>query len=256
MESVDPVTGDVPEDPYAGFLPPNNSTHRGEGYVSFTIKPKAGLANGTVITNTSTIVFDMNAPIATNSVTNTIDSVRPTSRVNFIPSNTVTDSFTVPWGGSENTGSGIAYYDVHVSTDGGPSAVWLPGTSLTSALFSGLAGHEYSFYTMAVDNAGNYQAAPAMSQVVITGNLPLVQVDGGVTSYRSILSAFGDSGNNSVIKARNVGFGEDLLFNSLNSVTLSGGYGGAFTTVVGYTCVQGTLTVKSGVLKIANIVIQ
>ncbi|NVN93429.1 MAG: hypothetical protein HXX11_22925, partial [Desulfuromonadales bacterium] len=256
MESVDPVTGGVPEDPYAGFLPPNNSTHRGEGFVSFTINPKAGLANGTVITNASTIVFDLNAPITTNTVTNTIDSVRPTSRVNFIPSNTVTDSFTVPWGGSENSGSGIAYYDVYVSTDGGQAAVWLPGSSLTSALFSGLAGHEYSFYTLAVDNAGNYQTAPATSQVVITGSLPLVQVDGGATPYRSILSAIGGTGNNSVIKARNAGFSENLLFNSPNSVTLSGGYGGNFSTVVGYTSVQGTLTVKSGVLKIGNIVIQ
>ncbi len=72
LQSVDPVTGDWPEDPLAGFLPPNDATHRGEGYVMFAIRPKAGLAYGSVITNQARIVFDVNEPIDTNVVINTI----------------------------------------------------------------------------------------------------------------------------------------------------------------------------------------
>jgi hypothetical protein len=72
MRSIDPDTGHLPEDPFAGFLPPNDDEHRGEGYVNFTVRPSAGLADGTVITNQATIVFDVNEPIVTNVASNTI----------------------------------------------------------------------------------------------------------------------------------------------------------------------------------------
>ena len=73
MRSADPETDQFPSDPLAGFLPVNDATHNGEGYVSFRARPKPGLANNTSVTNTASIVFDTNAPIATNTVTNTIE---------------------------------------------------------------------------------------------------------------------------------------------------------------------------------------
>ncbi|MBM3301771.1 MAG: IPT/TIG domain-containing protein, partial [Deltaproteobacteria bacterium] len=79
MESVDPVTRGLPEDPIAGFLPPNKEDcgHCGEGYVVFSVMPKKGLSPGTVITNQARIIFDVNPPIDTNTVTNTILLVEP-----------------------------------------------------------------------------------------------------------------------------------------------------------------------------------
>ena len=72
LRLVDSGTGDFPMDPLAGFLPPEDGTGRGQGYVSFTIHPKVGTAEGTVIENQAAIVFDTNDPIATNNVMNTI----------------------------------------------------------------------------------------------------------------------------------------------------------------------------------------
>ena len=72
FQTLEPSTNNLPSDVLAGFLPPNDGTGRGEGHVSFTITPKAGLAPGTVITNEATIVFDVEASIDTNRVTNTI----------------------------------------------------------------------------------------------------------------------------------------------------------------------------------------
>jgi hypothetical protein len=73
LRSVDPATQNSwPADPYAGLLPPNDATHRGEGHLVFTIRAKANLATGSRITNTSSIVFDTNAVIDTNEVFNTI----------------------------------------------------------------------------------------------------------------------------------------------------------------------------------------
>ncbi len=72
LTTLDPLTNDLPADPLAGFLPPNDASGRGEGHVSFSVRPKAGVAWGTVITNQAAIVFDTEAVINTNVVTNTI----------------------------------------------------------------------------------------------------------------------------------------------------------------------------------------
>ncbi len=71
FRTLDSETGQLPDDPLAGFLPPNDTTGRGEGHVSFAIRPKADTPAGTVLTNSAEIVFDTNPPIETNQVWNT-----------------------------------------------------------------------------------------------------------------------------------------------------------------------------------------
>ena len=70
--TLDPDTGELPLDVYAGFLPPNDTTGRGEGHVSFTIDPAPDVSKGATITNQASIVFDTNDPIVTNVYTNVI----------------------------------------------------------------------------------------------------------------------------------------------------------------------------------------
>ena len=75
LKSFDPNTGWEPEDAYAGFLPPddpNDETHRGEGYVSFAIRPKVNSPAGTLITNSAKIFFDQNPRIETPSTSNIV----------------------------------------------------------------------------------------------------------------------------------------------------------------------------------------
>src|ERR1019366_6782152 len=99
----------------------------------FTVQPKAGLTNGTAVINQGSIVFDVNAPILTNTVTNTIDSSTVTSAVGSLPATFSGTALPVSWSGSDSNGSGIASYNIYVSTDNGPYSVWLSGTSLTTA---------------------------------------------------------------------------------------------------------------------------
>jgi hypothetical protein len=80
--SLDPATGEPPNGIFDGFLPPDDSTHVGEGFVEYTVKPKAGLSTGTAINQQASIVFDTNAALATNIASNTMDAVAPTSSVN------------------------------------------------------------------------------------------------------------------------------------------------------------------------------
>lgn len=55
-----------PQDIYAGFLPPNDNTGRGEGYVTFRIKVRDDIEPYTRISVAASIVFDYNDPIETD----------------------------------------------------------------------------------------------------------------------------------------------------------------------------------------------
>jgi hypothetical protein len=84
LRMLDPETGQLPEDPLAGFLPPEDGTGRGQGYIVFSALAKKDVETGTVVKNQATIQFDTNDPILTNEVFNTvlnlhIDKVRPRS---------------------------------------------------------------------------------------------------------------------------------------------------------------------------------
>ena len=177
--SIDPNT-ELPPDVSSGFLPPEDGTGRGEGYVSYTIQPKAGLATGTAITNVALVTFDQNIAIATDQANDedpsqgvspakqalvTIDAGAPTSSIGALPPVESTASFTVTWSGQDDPGgSGVATYDVYVSDNGGPYVSFLTGTAATSATFTGQPDHTYGFYSVATDNVGNVQATPTHAQ--------------------------------------------------------------------------------------------
>jgi hypothetical protein len=159
LDSIDPATLDLPISPFVGFLPPNQTAPEGQGFVSYSVRPKANSPSGTRIDAQARIVFDANAPIDTNIWINTLDLVPPTSSVNPLPE-TNSPSFPVSWSGGDGTGSGIATYDVFVSDNGRPYVLWQDNVSVTSETFTGQRGHSYSFYSVATDNVGHVEAAP------------------------------------------------------------------------------------------------
>jgi hypothetical protein len=77
LQTIDPSTGEPPHDPTAGFLPPNDANHRGEGSVSFAVRPREDLGDGTVLENAATIQFDENPPLYTNLWVNRISFSLP-----------------------------------------------------------------------------------------------------------------------------------------------------------------------------------
>jgi len=81
FRGLDPVTGDLPLDALAGFLPPENGTGRGQGFLSYVVRPREGLANDTRFDARASIVFDFNEAILTPAVHNTLDTARPTATV-------------------------------------------------------------------------------------------------------------------------------------------------------------------------------
>lgn len=158
--SIDPGTGQLTEDPDAGFLPPDVTPPEGDGSVAFTVQAKDGLASGTQICNQASIVFDTNHPILTPNWCNTVDKTPPVSAVQSLSATQPSPNFTVQWMGSD-TGSGIGDYTVFVSENGGPFSPFVSDTTETSAMFTGQTGKTYAFYSVARDLVGNVEAPPS-----------------------------------------------------------------------------------------------
>ncbi len=183
FNTVDPATGQAPADPTKGFLPVNDTNHVGDGYVSYTVQPKAGTATGTVIGAQASIVFDNEAPVSTPTITNTLVMDAPTSTVQALPTQTDSTTFQVSWSGQDvANGPGVASYTILVSQDGGPATPWLTGTTLTNALFSGQSGHTYAFSSVATDNVGITEARHDVADTtVLIGTAPPKLATGQLT---------------------------------------------------------------------------
>lgn len=109
LRTLDLETGELPQDAYAGFLPPNDDTGRGEGYVTFRIRTRSDLSPGTVIPNAASIVFDTEAPIPTNEVFNTIGTPLPEPPSDPNISDGALDVSTLSWAVSDYADSYSLY---------------------------------------------------------------------------------------------------------------------------------------------------
>jgi hypothetical protein len=206
LACVDTNTGTFPADPYAGFLPPNRpetfyyptngaaccggvvDTNQliqpGQGYLTYTVRPKTNLATGTVITNAARIVFDWNDPIDTPTVFNTIDAGAPASAVAALPPE-VGRTFLVRWSGQDDPGgSGLSSYDVYLSTDGTNYTRWLENTTATAAYLQGDLGQRYFFKVHARDLVGNEETmhVVADAQTTVSSNSPVLGAGMSVTA--------------------------------------------------------------------------
>ncbi len=188
--SLDPATNDVPLDPFTGFLPPDDATGRGDGFLTYNVQPKAALANGTAFTGIASIVFDTEDAIATPTVTNTLDSVAPTATVGALPASTNRSTFVVRWTGADNVGgSGLAGITLSFTDNGGPRQTATVANADGGFRFPGEVGHTYAFFSQAVDNVGNTSALPLVAEETITVVAPTFV---NVGASRTFVDADGD----------------------------------------------------------------
>ena len=168
--TVDPTTGQTPLNPLLGLLPPDGASGLGEGFVNYTITANQAAATGTVIGAQATVIFNTQPPMNTPRIFNTIDSgAGLVSSVTALPANVTNNSVNVSWNGTDAVnGSAVQDFSIFVSDNGGAYTPWLQDTTLTDATYVGEAGHTYSFYSVAADNAGNIQATLALAQAVVS----------------------------------------------------------------------------------------
>jgi hypothetical protein len=185
LRALDPVTRQLPADLLVGFLPPNDESGRGEGYVEFEIAPKANTLTGTPVTNKAEIIFDFNLPIIACAPTeesgpdcvgwfNTIDAGAPISAVEPLALESATP-FVVRWSAEDDEGgSGVAVVDIFVQIDDGAFEHWMSSDG-DWAWFEGEVGKTYSFYAVGRDFVGNVEdksATPEAASVVTATRLP------------------------------------------------------------------------------------
>jgi len=178
FRSEDPETLGLPAEASAGFLPPNDDTGRGEGWVSFRVHHVGELADGTTWNNNASIVFDVNDAIITNNAPVAIDTENPTATVAPLPAESVSP-FEVEWSGSDSVGP-VTPFDVYVSEDDGLWQLWLDDTTETSADYSGDVGTTYGFAAVGTDAVGRASAAPSEPDTETT-----VTDEGGPTTTTS-----------------------------------------------------------------------
>ena len=249
FQSIDPSTYLPPANLLTGFLPPEDGSGRGTGFVNYTITPKSGLSTGTAIRNVANIVFDQGETVTTDQVDDddpskgtdpnkqalvTFDGGAPTSTVTTLPGISPT-SFTVSWSGQDDAGgSGIASYDVYVKVNAGAFALFQTNTTATSAAFTGVSGNTYEFYSVATDNVGNVQPTPAAAQATTE------VVDGGQLQFDSATYTVNETDSTATITVARIG--TDSAAVSVNYATS----GGTATAGTGYTASSGTLNFAAG----------
>jgi len=156
IRSLDPMTMEETWDYMQGVLPVN-SNGEGEGQISFDIKLREGLADGTKISNRASIVFDNEGTIMTPTWTNTIDDTKPVSEMVSIVE--VNDTvIQLNWQGSDNA-TELWKYTLAVQV--GENGVWseiLTDTLATSCMLRYYRDTDYGFCVLATDSAGNVES--------------------------------------------------------------------------------------------------
>lgn len=174
--TIDPETGYAPWRSEVGMLPVNDSTHVGEGAVTFQLKPYEGLHTGDTISIQAFIVFDQNDTIPTNRWCNRIDAGMPESNMTAKPHPSLPNVYNLTFTGSDDEGgSGIRHILLYQENHSGIYEE-IDTVAVDSVLaFPVVTGKQYKLYSIAVDNTGNRE--PAKEQPDVTLNFNLAPTD-------------------------------------------------------------------------------
>lgn len=171
FSTIDANTGLPPTDPSKGFLPVNDSTGKGEGFVSYSILPGLSTQTGDSLRAKAEIYFDFNEPVVTNKHFNVVDALPPVTSV-ISPSGTQADTIVAfEWTTADDLGgSGAASTWILSKKDGGPldTLGQFPADTGSVLLSDFQSGHTYQFFFRTEDNVGNLETLPTEPQMTVT----------------------------------------------------------------------------------------
>ncbi len=199
FNSIDPETGTNPWQTDRGMLPINDSTHIGEGFVTFSLRLQDDLHTGDTVSIQAKIVFDQNDTIPTNRWCNKIDAGNPESKVAppSAPEGATIDPAT---GGTyqltftakdDEGGSGVKHLLLYMANHNGIYEEIDTVAVDTILLFPVEAGKQYKLYTIAVDNTGNREPAKEEPDVILNFNQAPTDIALSDTIFQDDLEAGG-----------------------------------------------------------------
>ena len=194
--TIDPETGYAPWQAEMGLLPVNDSTHVGEGAVTFQLKPYEGLHTGDTISIQASIVFDQNDTIPTNRWCNKIDAGMPESMIEaplLSPQKgdeltTYNLTFTAK---DDEGGSGVKHLLLYMANHNGIYEEIDTVSADTVLVFPVEAGKQYKLYSIAVDNTGNREPAKMEPDVILNFNQAPTDIALSDTIFQDDLAAGG-----------------------------------------------------------------
>lgn len=192
FNSIDPETGVNPWQTDRGMLPINDSTHVGEGFVTFTLRPQNDLKTGDTISIQASIVFDTNDTIPTNRWCNKIDAGKPESKLTAETHPTLPNIYNLKFTGKDDEGgSGIKHVLLYLANHNGIYEE-TDTVAVDSVLaFPVEAGKQYKLYSVAVDNTGNREPAKEDPDVILNFNQAPTDIALSDTIFQDDLAAGG-----------------------------------------------------------------
>lgn len=173
FSTIDPETGYAPWEHDKCLLQVNDSTHVGEGFVTFSLKPLANMQTGDTISIQARIVFDDNDTIPTNRWCNMIDAGMPVSKTIAAINPDNPSVYNISFESSDDKGgSGVDKIALYLANNSGlyeEYGVYAPDSIVSFPIEQ---GKQYKLFSIATDRTGNMEPLKEEPDVVVNFNQP------------------------------------------------------------------------------------
>lgn len=180
--------------------------------------------------------------------------------------NTVT---VTPYGGGTSPISKTGTQSVIISVEGNElvtvGAGTFPGAlrlSVTIESFDSSGSSSYSYTAWYAEGVGLVKfTSPNLNRDLVSYAVnpvepsPAIQIPGNPGSFTSMQSAFSAAANNDTLNVKAANYQENAVLNHPVNIVVKGGLSSDYTRVVGYTNLQGSLTVNNGSMVANNLLI-
>ncbi len=173
FSSIDPESGHAPWQVDRGLLPVNDSTHVGEGFVTFRLRPHENMVTGDSIAFHANILFDSNDTIATNRWCNLIDAGAPVSSVVANVDQEDYSHYKLSFKAEDDKGgSGINRVFLYLADNLGNYNEYAVCPVDSVLDFYVEKGKQYNFMTIGEDRVGNREEIKTKPDLVLNFNEP------------------------------------------------------------------------------------
>ncbi len=172
FSSIDPVTGIAPWQFDRGLLPVNDSTHVGEGSVTFSMQPDPALQTGDTISFFADILFDQNDTIPTNRWRNYVDAGAPQSTIINTPDEETPLLYHLSFTATDDEGGcGVKRVLLYQKDNMG---IWQEIASASPDTIIDMQlelGDSYKLISIAEDHVGNREPFKEVPDLILNANL-------------------------------------------------------------------------------------
>lgn len=175
LQAIDPDTGEVLHDATRGLLAKSDRSQASveqqkRGFATYTVSSADTAVSGAEIAASARVIIDDAPPVDSETISAKLDAAPPHTALTVTALGNDAQgapTFDVQWTATDDA-SGVKSVTVYVAEDGGDFKIWQRQVApeQTKALFTGVAGKHYEFLAVAIDKAGNREAASVANAVL------------------------------------------------------------------------------------------